>query len=345
MASAYIGLADIVEPQEFQEYTVEQSIHYNKLLQSGIAVLSPSLQANALGGGRVIDIPYWDSLDTITDSEIPTTDTTEIETEKIGTSQETAIKNFRVKAIGYAPIVEILAGSDPAAAIAQNIAQYDARDKQNVALSMLKGIFNSASGVLRNTHVHDISTETGTSVTASNLISDAAIQDARFLLGDHFMKLGGIIMSSAVYKTLQTLDLIDFVPASEQFASPIPMYNNMRVIIDDAMTTTAITTPGGGYSYKYDTYLFAKGSFLFAPAPFPSGSPMYQVYSEPLKGNGSGLTSLIYRQSYILHPKGLKFVGTPSGLYPTNTEYATPANWAQVAQSKNIHIVKLTTNG
>ena len=41
-----------------------------------------------------------------------------------------------------------------------------------------------------------------------------------------------------------------------------------------------------------------------------------------------------------MHPRGVKWIGTPVKSTPGNAELATPANWTRVWQPKNIRIVK-----
>jgi hypothetical protein len=62
-----------------------------------------------------------------------------------------------------------------------------------------------------------------------------------------------------------------------------------------------------------------------------------EVDRDTLKGEDI----LINRQHYILHPRGLKYVGTPSGASPTNGELSPGSNWTQVWDDQNIKMVML----
>ena len=53
---------------------------------------------------------------------------------------------------------------------------------------------------------------------------------------------------------------------------------------------------------------------------------------------------LVNRRRFILHPRGVKWIGVPAGASPTNAELATAANWSKVYQDKNIRIVAIRHN-
>jgi hypothetical protein len=42
----------------------------------------------------------------------------------------------------------------------------------------------------------------------------------------------------------------------------------------------------------------------------------------------------------VLHPRGVRWVGAPAGVSPTNTEFETGTNWSRVYDPKQIRIVQ-----
>jgi hypothetical protein len=189
---------------------------------------------------------------------------------------------------------------------------------------------------------NDISVEVATT-DAANLISSAAVEDTRFLLGDAYDKFTGIIMHSVPFKRLRNLDLIDFVPVSMQdpMAGSIPMYMGLRVLVDDTMTKTAGSTSG----YKYDTFLFGQGAFARVDIPMVSGDSNIELYRQPLAGTGAGQVDIITRKYFILHPRGISYTGSLAGeVSPSDAELAAD-NWTQAFLTKNIRIARLRTNG
>ena len=46
---------------------------------------------------------------------------------------------------------------------------------------------------------------------------------------------------------------------------------------------------------------------------------------------------------FTMHPRGVKWVGTPTGSTPSNSELATSTNWALVEAPKNVAIAQVLT--
>ncbi|CAI3212891.1 putative phage coat protein (fragment) [Clostridium neonatale] len=97
-----------------------------------------------------------------------------------------------------------------------------------------------------------------------------------------------------------------------------------RVIIDDSCPTSA---------GEYTTYLFGEGAIGLGNG----GAP---VPTETDRDSLAGDDILINRKHYILHPRGVKWIGSAAGSSPTNAELATGTNWSRVYEDKAIRMVK-----
>ena len=97
-----------------------------------------------------------------------------------------------------------------------------------------------------------------------------------------------------------------------------------RVIIDDGCPVSTDT---------YTTYLFGAGAIGL-------GNGETSVPTETDRDSLAGDDILINRKHYILHPRGVKWIGTPAGSSPTNAELAAGTNWERVYENKAIRIVK-----
>lgn len=84
----------------------------------------------------------------------------------------------------------------------------------------------------------------------------------------------------------------------------------------------------------YTTYLFGPGAVALGEAT--PDYPALEKDREALKGNDI----LITRRKNIIHPRGIKFKGSPAGVSPTNTEFATGTNWERAYEPKNIRVVQ-----
>ena len=83
----------------------------------------------------------------------------------------------------------------------------------------------------------------------------------------------------------------------------------------------------------YTTYLFGPGAIGWGDggAPYPT-----ETDRDTLQGDDI----LVNRRHFVLHPRGVKFTGTPAGVSPTNTELETGTNWLRAYDPKNIKIVQ-----
>ena len=171
---------------------------------------------------------------------------------KISAIKDVAARVLRVKAWKYNDLARHLGGSDPALAIGELVAAYRARRMQAQLLSVLSGIFGSAtmSGLVLDLHV----TSGGGTPTSDNLLNGASFITAKQLLGDAKDKLTGIMMHSEVESLLLKLDLIDFIPDSEG-KTMLKTFQGLEVIVDDGVGTSTVDS-----KTVYDSYLFGRGA-------------------------------------------------------------------------------------
>lgn len=352
---AVTKIADVIVPEIFTPYVIEKTAEKSRILQSGIAVANPKLNELVTAGGLTINMPFWQDLNG--DDEV-LSDQNPLTPGKIGADKDIACLLMRGKAWGANELAGALAGDDPMKAIGDRVADYWARKEQKILVSVLAGAFASTAMA---DHVLDRSTVA---------ISGDVVLDGKQLLGDAAESLQAIMMHSAVYTQLQKQNLIDFVPASDGKVM-IPKYLTYDVIVDDGMpmegvyaaSTDATVTPGKTYYTKsgnnytvvasptgnpstssyyektgdiYTTYLFARGSIGRG-----EGTPVSLTPTETDRDSLAGEDYLINRRALVMHPMGIKWIGNPAGVTPTNAELATGTNWERVYESKNIGMVAI----
>jgi hypothetical protein len=274
-------------------------------------------------------MPFWQALSGA--SEV-LSDSSSLTPAKLGSDQDVATLHLRGKAWASNDLAAAVAGDDPARAIADQTADYWAGEMQDIANSTIKGIF-AAAGALISTHALVVAGEDGDNATDAELFDDAKLLTTTFLLGDHQEDLQGILCHSVVMKRMLSLDLIDFEAPSEG-AVAVPTYRGRPVVVDDNVPTVA----GGTSGYKYYTILFGAGALGYG-----EGTP-----KNPVEIDRDSLANddiLIHRRHFILHPRGVKWAGSPAGTAPTNTELEAAGNWSKVYSDKNIKLAALVTNG
>jgi hypothetical protein len=319
-----IVVADTMTP-----YMVQRSTENNRLYASGLVTNDAELDSVAEGTALTVRMPYWNDL---TGESEGLSDTTALTPDKIGAEEDVAVKHYRGKAWAANELVKYFAGSDPVRAIYDRVADFWARDMQNVILiPTLNGLF-AAGGALATTHQLDITH--ATTPTEANRIGQDAIIDAAGLLGDRWDSIVAMAMHSTALRVLQKLALIEFVSLGDQNLQ-VPFFLGREIIVDDKIAAVS----GAGATAKYPIYLFGRGAFGLGNATIPA-EEAFETDRDSLAGDDI----LISRRHFILHPRGVKWIGTYSGQTPSKADLATPANWSKVYDDKNIRIVRLLVN-
>ena len=154
------------------------------------------------------------------------------------------------------------------------------------------------------------------------------VVDTMQLLGDNASSLTTMIVHSATYAKLQKDSLITFVRDADNNIM-FSTYLGKRLIVDDSCSTS-----GSGSTTEHRSYIFGDGAFAYGVGTIDNAT---EVDRDTLKGEDI----LINRQHFILHPRGLKFVGSVAGASPTDGEVGAGGDWTQVWDSQNIKMVCL----
>ena len=327
-------LADIIVPEVFAPYIAERSLNQSKFFQSGILIDSPQIATLLGGGGKTFNLPYWQDL--TGDTDVPS-ETVDITVNAIGTDKMIARRQVREKAWGSNDLASAFAGANAFDAIAERVAGFWAKAKDNALIYTARGIIADNYANDNKDLVVDISTEDGDAATSANKISAKKTIEAVMKQGDHFDELVGIAVRSEVYKTLLENDLIDFVADSEGKLT-IPNYMGLRLVVSDNLPAIA----GSSSGYKYHSYLFKPGAFAYGRNMGPIVPT--ELYRDPKKGGG--IDVLITREQYAIHPLGFSWVmSSDTGITPTDANLYAAASWDRVYDRKNTGIVCLISNG
>ncbi len=312
-------ISDVIVPEVFNPYVIQRTMEQSALVQSGVIVNTPEFNALASAAAYTINMPYWEDL---TGADEVLSDVEPLTPGKITTSQDMAVILRRGRAWGTNDLAGSLAGSDPALAIGELVSAYWARRIQAVLLAKLKGVFTAAADMAANIHdVHEAAADAGC-FTASTFV------DAVQKLGDAKDQLTGILMHSATEASLAKQDLISVLKGSEGKAD-VKTFMGKSVVVDDSCPKDA--------SDNYTSYIFGRGAIALG-----NGSPVRFVATETARDSLAGEDFLVNRQTWILHPRGVKWALVPAsfaGVSPSNVELAIGANWARVYEPKAIRMV------
>lgn len=309
----------MIVPEKFNAYVEQLTTEKSRLFQSGIITDLTSVINDQIEG-KTVNMPFFEDLDT-DDEEQVLDDTTDLTVSGIQTGQDVAVKLMRGKAFGSTDLAADLAGADPVDTIANRFADWWNRRMQIALLASLNGALGSAS-MAQN--VHDISALTG---GAEYFDADSFI-DAAFRLGDEQGGLTAVAVHSHTLKAMVKADLIEYMQDS-QGRLTIPTYMGKQVIEDDSMPVV-----GTGADRVFTTYLFGQGAVGFGQK-----APKVPVEVERQALKGMGQEYIVNRKQWVMHPRGVRWIGASAGPTPANSELAVGTNWERVYEHKLIRIV------
>ena len=304
-------IADVIIPEVFTPYVIEKIQEKSALFRSGIAVANAKLNELISGGGTTITIPAFKDL---TGRSQVLSDETPLETGKIGTKADVAPVLYRGNAWSSNELAGALSGTNPADVIASLVADYWVREEQAILIDILTGAFKA-------TNMADL-----VAGGADVKYDGDLIIDAQGKLGDASGKLQGLVMHSAVRNDLLKKDKTAFQTWREN-GIEYNKYLGYDVIVDD-------TCPFEGGVYT--SYLFAQGAVGLG-----TGTPSALTLTETDRDSLASNDVLINRRAFVVHPAGMKFVGTPAGATPSDAELKLGTNWTRVSDVKNMGIVQV----
>lgn len=319
MADELTKIIDVITPEVFNSYMNMFTAEKSAFIQSGVAVADERVSKNITAGGLLVNMPFWTDL--TGDDEVLGDGDKALATGKITAKNDVAAVLYRGKGWKVNELAAQVSGDDPLKALMTKIGGYWLRREQRILINVLNGAFSKA---LKDTHLNDQSTEE---------IDSNLILNTKQLLGDNADQLAQLIMHSAIYTSLQKLDLIDFVEPS-QGGKKIPFYQGYVVTVDDS-----VPAEGTGNEAVYTTYLMANGS-IGRNEGNPAALTTFETDREAAKGN-----DVIYtRRAFTMHPYGVKWTDAEretGNITPTNTDLQNGDNYEKVYEDKQIGIVAL----
>lgn len=318
-------LQDVIVPELFEPYVINQTMELSALYQSGIITRNVEFDRLASEAAPIHQMPFFEDLTGDSEDIIEGKDLT---AKKIKSNKDVSTTIRRANMWSATDLSAALAGTDPMAAIGNLVGGYWAREFQKILIQVLSGVFGSYTDTGTVTpledHILDISKM---SSAAAQKISASSFIDALQLLGDAQGQLTGVVMHSATKSYLKKQNLIQ----TERDSNSVEFdtYQGRRVIVDDG-------APVDGDIYT--TYLFGQGAIAFG-----NGTPVGFVSTEVDrdKKKGSGVDYLINRKTFIMHPRGIKWtnVERENVETPTKAELMSAKNYERVYEPKQIRMV------
>ncbi|MEW9570853.1 major capsid protein [Rhodanobacter sp. Si-c] len=324
---AVVQIADVIVPQEFTEYTIQNTMVKSALFQSGVAARNGVIDDQLTAGAESFNVPFWyDLADSEADicSDDPSVNATP---DKLSAGKQIVRKSFLHKSWSTMSLASELAGSDAMVRIQDRVAAYWTRQMQKRLIASLNGILADNVANDGGDMVVDISAETG----GADLFGAAAVIDTAATLGDAMTDLSAIAMHSDVYALALKNNLVDtFVLQSD--GSFIQRFRGLNIIVDDGMPVSAGV---------YTSVLFGAGAVGYGVAA-PRIAAGTEIHNLPEAGNGGGQQILHSRVNLAIHPAGYAWKeATIAADSPSLAELALPANWSRVVERKAVPLAFL----
>lgn len=320
---AVTRLADVVVPEEFTSYIVENSVVSTAFSQSGVMVANGVMQSQLLAGANSWTQPYWLDLPDV-EADIVTDNPADIALPlKLTSGKQIVRKSYLHQSWSSMNLAAELAGSNPLDALKGRVTAYWDRQVQTRLISTLKGVLAANTAQNSGDMVIDLSGQSGTAAQ----FSAGAVIDAALTLGDRLEDVKGIAMHSKVYGQALKNDLIEFIPQSSGL--PIKTFRGLAVVVDDGLTVS---------NGVYMSVLFGPGSVGYSLTD-PRVAPGTELENAPASGNGGGQQTLHSRINLAVHPLGWQWQeGTGANLIvsesPSVAELANAAHWTRVVARK-----------
>jgi len=331
---ALTRLSDVIVPTVFAGYVQEASINSNRLISSGLIALNPAYSGYLAGPAVAFNLPYWKNIDN--DATMANTPTDDLATvanpEKVTASKQVAVRCMRNRVYQFADLAGILAGSDPLAAVATQIAGRQNSDRQAALLSTLAGTINET--VAPNL-VHTIASEAIAGQTAATAFNASNLIDAVTNAWGDNAGFGGLVVHSRTYAKMQKDNLITFQPTNTQDIG-FGTYLGYTLIVDDKAPTRAGTTDG----VVYTSYIIRPGGVAMGVAAEDIPIEFERI---ALAGNGQGVETMVARDRFGFHVSGTAWAGSIAQI-PTDVSLASPAAWTKVFHDKAIGVAAIVHN-
>ena len=320
---AVTRLIDIVEPQVFADYILQNTMQKTALFRSGVAVNNAEIARQLKAGAHSFTVPYWHDLgdeEANIANDDPAVNSTP---NKLGSGKQIVRKSFLHQSWSAMNLASEIAGDDALQRIQTRVTSYWDRQAQRRLIASLNGVLAGNVGNDAGDMVHDISAETG----AAAVFSAEAVIDTAGTMGDAMDSLTGIAMHSDIYRQALKNDLIEFIPDSQ--GGQIATFRGLATIIDDGLP---VDTVNGTYT----SVLFGRGAVGYALAP-PQIADGIEVENLPSAGRGAGQQILHSRINLAMHPAGFSWAeGTITDESPTIAELADASHWLRSVERKAV---------
>lgn len=315
-------LTDVVVPEEFTSYIVQNTMEKTALVEAGVAVRNGEIEAQLTAGADAFTVPNWFDLGNDEANIVSDDPAVDAVPRKLVAGRQVIRKSFLHNSWSAMNLASELAGDDAIARIRNRAAAYWTRQAQRRLVASLNGILADNEANDSGDMVY------GTAATAFDAI---AIINAAATLGDSMRDLSAVAMHSDVYAQALRDDLVATERQSD--GGFIQTFRGLAIVVDDGM-------PYNSGDSSYVTALFGARAVGYGVVK-PRIAEGTEIENKPSSGNGGGQQILHSRVNLAIHPAGFSYTGIPAAASPSIAELAAAANWDRVFERKAIPLAFL----
>jgi hypothetical protein len=334
---AVVQLTDVIVPDVFTSYIIQNTFERTALVMSGVAQRNSVIETQLRAGADSFTVPFWNDLAN-DEANIGNDDPESFSTpKKINAGKQQVRKSFLHQSWSAMNLASELAGSDAVARIQNRVMSYWERQVQRRLVASLQGILADNIANDDEDMVLDISGEAG----AAAKFSATAVIDATESLGDNLSAVSAIAMHSDIYRTALKSDLI--ATLQDSAGRPFQTFRGLAVIVDDGLPKVDVSDVEDPADYNYTSVLFGPGAVGWGMSA-PRIAAGTEVENIPSAGNGAGQQVVHSRYNLAVHPAGFRWLeGTVADESPTIAELMLAANWSRVVERKAVPLAFLVS--
>jgi hypothetical protein len=161
-------VSDVIVPEIFEQYVIERTAELPAFYQAGIVMADTQFNEKAAGGGKTVNMPFWQD---ISGARQILDDSTSLTTNKIAASKDVAAIHNDANAWSTNLMAKLLSGDDPMAAIGDLVAAYWGREDEDMLVASIQGLFKSLDAEATDPNILKLASESKAGTTDANRLT------------------------------------------------------------------------------------------------------------------------------------------------------------------------------
>ncbi len=331
----------------FARYLAEEIFERSAFVRSGILARNAGLSSTT---GSRIEAPFFNSLNS-TEEQIRSDDTWGTSgggyftSQKVTASTQYATITYRGFMYSADDLSKVQTNEDPLAFMRSQLADDLAKKLTAKVLSHFTGLLVDSAAPLHATNTLDVSEATPGSETEANYLNAANITAAKYKLGERAGSLTTIAMHPLVAAYMEQIGALTFSTSALSTGGAIAWGGGgigltntsigymmgLRVVVDEQLPILG----SAGENQQFVCILSGDGAV--------QTGDQFPLQIETERNIQSLQDAVAVHYSNVLHVPGSSWVASTDN--PTNTQLATPANFALAySDARLIPLVALTCN-